>query len=217
MQYILKDKDISYQVQYSKRSKMDLSISPEGLILIKAPLKTTKEDLEGFLDSQSKTILSFLQRFESREFINAKKEYEEDSNFLFLGKIKKFSDILENPGDSEEETKLQLKNFYIRQTREITKQRVAYFEKIIQVSAKSIEIVDSKHTWGTCNNHKELTFNYKLSMAAPAAIDYVIIHELCHMHHLNHDRAFWRKVGSYDKDYKAHQDYLNRLSPFMTI
>ena len=103
---------------------MELSISPEGLILIKAPLKTTKEDLEHFLESQSKTILSFLQRFESREFVRAKKEYEDDSNFLFLGKIKKFSDILENPGNSEEETKLQLKNFYTRQTREITKQRV---------------------------------------------------------------------------------------------
>lgn len=217
MQYIIKEKNISYQVQYSKRSKMELSISPEGLILIKAPLKTTKEELESFLDSKAKVILSFLERFENRAFVSAKKEYEEDSNFLYLGNIKKFSDILENPGDSEEETKIYLKNFYTRQTREITKQRVAHFEKIIHVSAKSIEIVDSKHTWGTCNNHKELTFNYKLSMAAPAAIDYVIIHELCHIHHLNHDRAFWRKVGSYDKNFKDHQDYLNRLSPYMTI
>ncbi|MDD5934617.1 MAG: M48 family metallopeptidase [Clostridiales bacterium] len=87
----------------------------------------------------------------------------------------------------------------------------------MNVQSKSTTIVDSPKTWGTCNNRKELTFNYRLSMAPIPVIDSVVIHELCHIFHLNHDRSFWRKVGSYDEHYKEHEDYLNRLGFFMTI
>ena len=95
--------------------------------------------------------------------------------------------------------------------------RVRYYEPIIGVKAKSITVIDSPKTWGTCNSKKELTFNYKLAMASPGAIDYVVIHELTHLHHLNHDRSFYRKLGTYDKDYKQHEAYLAKFGGFMTI
>ena len=115
------------------------------------------------------------------------------------------------------EVQLVLKKFYTTQTKEIVKKRVKHYEKIIGVKAKSITVLDSPKTWGTCNSYKELTFNYKLSMAPLPVIDYVVIHELCHILHLNHDRSFWRKVGAFDPDFKKHEDYLSRFSSVMTI
>ena len=78
-------------------------------------------------------------------------------------------------------------------------------------------IVDSHNAWGTCNSLKELTFNYRLSMSPLPVIDYVVVHELCHILHMNHDRSFWRKVGTFDPDYKNHEAYLTRFGGVMTL
>jgi hypothetical protein len=54
-------------------------------------------------------------------------------------------------------------------------------------------------------------------MAPVEVIDYVIIHELCHLLHMNHDRSFWRKVGSLMPDYKEKEEYLARYGRAMTL
>jgi hypothetical protein len=54
-------------------------------------------------------------------------------------------------------------------------------------------------------------------MAPIEVIDYVIIHELCHLTHMNHDRSFWRRVGSVMPDYKAKEEFLARYGQAMTL
>ncbi len=61
---------------------------------------------------------------------------------------------------------------------------------------------------GTCNSKRELTFNWKLAMAPLDVIDYIVIHEMCHMVHMNHDRSFWRLVGKYMPNYDEKQAWL---------
>ncbi|MDF2859192.1 MAG: hypothetical protein K0Q87_5043 [Neobacillus sp.] len=54
-------------------------------------------------------------------------------------------------------------------------------------------------------------------MAPIEIIDYVVIHELCHLIHMNHDRSFWRRVGSIIADYKEKQEFLARFGNYMTL
>ena len=54
-------------------------------------------------------------------------------------------------------------------------------------------------------------------MAPIEVIDYVIIHELCHLLHMNHDRSFWRRVGSIMPDYKEKEEYLERYGHSMSL
>jgi predicted metal-dependent hydrolase len=72
-----------------------------------------------------------------------------------------------------------------------------------------------KARWGSCNNRGELSFNYLLMMAPTWVIDYVIIHELCHLKHLNHSNKFWQLVMQHCPNYidaknwlKSHQTHL---------
>lgn len=68
---------------------------------------------------------------------------------------------------------------------------------------KAVTYESSEVRWGSCNGKRELTFNWKLAMLPKSIIRYVVVHEMCHMTHLNHDRSFWRLVGKLDPDYKA--------------
>lgn len=217
MEIIIQDKTIYYQVVYSKAKKMELNISPEGHVSVKAPKGSTNQMIEDFLNKNSKILLKLQNRLDNRQYISNKKEYKETENFLYLGQVCKLTDILPDIPDSEEMVRLELKRFYTSKTKEIVKKRVRHFEKLIGVKSKSITIVDTNSTWGTCNNFRELTFNYRLSMAPMSSIDYVVIHELCHILHLNHDRSFWRAVGTYDSNYKEHEQFLDRFGLFMTI
>lgn len=217
MQITIDDKIIYYNIQYSKRKTITMEVSPEGHITIKAPSKTTQEEIFNFLKANSKPLLKFYTQLQNRVWISSNKTYHEQENFLFLGKPYQLSALLDSIPDSPSTIQLQLKKFYTVKTKELITQRVKQYESIIGVKAKSITIVDSSGTWGTCNSSKSLTFNYRLSMASINAIDYVVIHELCHIMHMNHDRSFWRKVGTYDKNYKQHEEYLKKFGGVMTI
>lgn len=217
MEITIDDKTIYVQVQYAKRKKTTLEITPEGLITVKAPKHTGEQEILKFVHSNAKTLLAHQNRLENRKYISNKKSYDEGENFLYLGKVITLNDILEVIPENEEEVQVELKKFYTKQTKKIVKERVQHYEKVIGVTAKGITVVDSAKAWGTCNSSKQLTFNYRLSMAPMSSIDYVVIHELCHILHLNHDRSFWRKVGMYDPDFKKHQEYLDRFGYVMTI
>ncbi|MGL4799117.1 MAG: M48 family metallopeptidase [Cellulosilyticaceae bacterium] len=217
MQLTLENQTFVFNVEYSKRKKFYLHISPEGHITVKAPSKSTEEEVLDFVTSQKKTLLEDEKQRNSRKTIHRDKSYDEEAHFLYLGKACTLNQLLPEVPEGEDAIQEALKKFYTAQTKVYIKQNLKRMEKLMGVKAKSTTIVDSPRTWGTCNNHKELTFNYRLSMAPPSVIDYVIIHELCHLLHLNHDRSFWRKVGMYDTDYKKHEAYLARVGGVMTI
>jgi predicted metal-dependent hydrolase len=91
------------------------------------------------------------------------------------------------------------------------------YQKQLKVKPRTIEIVESGTAWGTCSSDKKITINYRLAMAPIEVIDYVIIHELCHLTHMNHDRSFWRRVGSVMPGYKEKQAFLENNGYFMLL
>jgi len=217
MQITIEDKIIYYNVQYSNRKKIEMDINPDGHITLKVPSKTLQEEITSFLIVNSNTLLKLYDKLENRRLISSNKSYNDKEIFLYLGKPCNLGDILEPIPETETEIQIQLKKFYIAKTKEIVKKRLKYYENIIGVKAKSFTVVESSGTWGTCSSTKVLTFNYRLSMAPMNAIDYVVIHELCHLLHMNHDRSFWRKVGSYDKNFKENEEFFKKFGGVMTI
>lgn len=211
------DREVIVDVLYSNRKSMTIDITPECHITVKSPSKASENEIYDFVKSHHKQIFEAMDRIENRIYISSQKTYNDSETFLYLGKPCSLIDILSEVPESEDQTQLMLKRFYTSKTKEIIKKRVKHFEKIIGVKAKSVTVTDSVGTWGTCNSLRELTFNYRLSMAPVDVIDYVVVHELCHIMHLNHDRSFWRKVGSYDPDFKKKQDYLSKFGFVMTI
>lgn len=96
-----------------------------------------------------------------------------------------------------------LKPIMTKLLKPLVEQYMAIYQPQLKLKAKSVTYEDSEVRWGSCNGKRELTFNWKLSMLPNSVVRYVVVHELCHMAHMNHDRSFWRLVGKLDPDYKS--------------
>ena len=71
-----------------------------------------------------------------------------------------------------------------------------------------ITIRNQKTRWGSCSSKGNLNFNCLLMLAPDEVVDYVVIHELCHLIEMNHSKAFWKQVEQMMPDYKKHRKWL---------
>lgn len=208
---------IEYQVQYGLRTKISLHIDSLGLITVKVPRDTSEETIIRAIKQQGKWIQERLQRIAVVQETHKPKEYQEEGKFLYLGKECLLHELIDTNGLGEEELKKNLKKFYFSSCKKIVGERIKSYQNQLGVKPKTIEIVESLTKWGSCSSDKKLTFNYLLAMAPLEVIDYVIIHELCHLTHMNHDRSFWRRLGSVMSDYKEKEQYLAKHGRSMTL
>lgn len=114
----------------------------------------------------------------------------------------------------------RLKAFTIRYREEAHRkieERVAFYHPLTGGRYTSVTIRDQKSRWGSCSSRGTLSFNYRLIFAPLPVLDYVVVHELCHLTHMNHSKEFWDKVASVMPEYNVHRQWLkdhgHELSP----
>lgn len=88
--------------------------------------------------------------------------------------------------------------------------RTHALKETMQVSFNKITLKKQKTRWGSCSSKKNLNFNWQLVYFEPNIIDYVIIHELAHLVHMNHSKQFWNMVARFDPNYKKHVQWLQK-------
>jgi predicted metal-dependent hydrolase len=81
------------------------------------------------------------------------------------------------------------------------------------VSYRRIEVRDQRTRWGSCSTIGTLSFNWRLVLAPFDVLDYVVVHELCHLVEPNHSRRFWRLVEKRRPNWRVQRDWLDRHGP----
>lgn len=213
------DQTIEFHVEYAKRKKVYVRLEPNGLVTVKAPNGLPEEQIQAAVAQQADRILEIRAKLAKAQEAPKPKEYREDGEgeFLHLGRRCRLDELIPTEGRTEEQLRADLKKFYFSSCKKVVNERIGAYAKQLKAEPKSIEIIESATKWGSCDSRKRLNFNYLLAMAPVYAIDYVIVHELCHIHHMNHDRSFWRKLGSILPDYKEREAYLDRYGRFMVM
>jgi predicted metal-dependent hydrolase len=83
----------------------------------------------------------------------------------------------------------------------------------IGVEPKRIQIRDQRSRWGSCSTLGTLSFNWRLVLAPFEVLDYVVVHELCHLREPNHSRRFWKLVGERRPGWQIQREWLDRHGP----
>lgn len=89
-------------------------------------------------------------------------------------------------------------------------ERVKYFAGLHGFSFKRISIKNTSSRWGSCSTNDNLNFNYKLIFLSERLLEYVVVHELCHLRHHNHSASFWAEVGNILPDYRVRERELKK-------
>jgi predicted metal-dependent hydrolase len=228
-------KTIRFEIKYKNRSSMGITMDSYGNVEVQTPKGTPDEKVIQLLEKNWDPIQQRLKEIKERLQGPQEKVYEHGEKFLYLGNtfpIQIFQDstiaqdyvkfeedklhiYVKYPED--EKIKHALKRFYYQQCKAIVEKSISSYQSYFKTKPRSIRITDSQTTWGTCDSRHQLTFNWRLAMAPQSVIDYVVVHEMCHMVHLNHDRSFWRLVGKILPDYKEKENWLALSNWKMTV
>ena len=95
--------------------------------------------------------------------------------------------------------------------------RTAYYRQFTGGHYTSITVRDQKTRWGSCSSRGTLSFNYRLIFAPPVILDYVVVHELCHLTHMNHSREFWDMVAQIMPKHKEYRKWLQDHGHELTL
>lgn len=235
MIHIFSGETISFNLVYKKRSTMGIYIDLYGNVEVQVPKETSEECVYQLLEGKWELIQQRIKEMKDRTAGHIEKVYGQGGSFLYLGNtypilisqdidIKKDKVVFEEDKlhvyvkqQEDERIKQALKRFYYQKCKSLVEKRIQFYQSNFKLKPRSIRISDSKTTWGTCDSMRQLTFNWKLSMAPLSVIDYVVVHEMCHMVHMNHDRSFWRLVGKILPDYEEQENWLALSSWKMVV
>ncbi|NEZ47197.1 M48 family metallopeptidase [Clostridium niameyense] len=101
-----------------------------------------------------------------------------------------------------------IEKFYKVKAYEILEQRTKYYGNKIGYLPNKITVKSQRTLWGSCSSKKNINYNYRLIMAPINIIDYIVVHELCHLKHMNHSKDFWNMVEGTIVNYKERRKWL---------
>ena len=247
MQIEYNNETIQVHIVRSKRKTVCLSINKDGAVTVKAPLRyPTDKEIIGFVEQKIDWVIKQRDIQQDREDMKLVRRFETDYSFPYLGeerlvemqKGKKnrisyengkiviqtpYYEALQSDYEATENTKAieklqsDLKKWYKKQASAYITKRVEYYKDIVGVTVNSVSIKSRKSQWGSCDSNGDITFSWRLVMASPEAIDYVVIHELCHRKHMDHSREFWNQVQKYMPDFKKQKQWLEENSMNLNI
>ena len=166
----------------SKRRTISIEITPEAEVIVRAPYYASVSEINKLIGEKSDWIHKHLQKMSDRQ----KKKAEAPSQELTAQDIKLLT----------------------TKAKRIIPQRVRYYANIMGVTYGRITIRMQKSRWGSCSSKGNLNFNCLLMRTPDEIIDYVVVHELCHLKEMNHSPRFWAEVEKIFPDYKERRKWL---------
>lgn len=195
-------------IERSNRRTLLLTVLKNGAVVVKAPISMKDETINRFVAEKQEWIKSKL--FMHQKTVSKFEDVIKYKKFLLYGN--KYSIILDSVKKIETNEKFQivmpnkvepekilktLKAWYKKVAKQVLSERLAFVENKIKLKSNSFRIGDSKGRWGSCNSRGAICLNFRVLMLPPALIDYVIVHELCHLVEMNHSKNFWKLVSSF--------------------
>ena len=232
----LEGKTIEYILTKTKRKTIGISVGVEMGVKVAAPKGMTKQQIEEVILKNSKWILEKLQDMEGKK--QTKAEFKAGESFSYLGKEYILEVIEINNREKEgveieglvaptmrlyihsntqENIKKVLLNWYRHEASRILKERIEILGGKTGLYPLSVVIKDQKSRFGSCSSKKNINLNWKLVMAPMEVIDYVVLHELCHLKEMNHSKEFWNLVESFMEDYKERRKWLKEHGGYIRL
>ncbi len=166
-------------IVFSSRKTLSLQVKADGQAIVRAPYGTRKKDIERFISENSDWLEKARKRAEKRR-----------------------QNLPEYPESEEEIARLKAI------AKQVIPPKVEYYSSLLGVKPERVSINRAKTRFGSCSSKNTLNFSCFLMLFDEKAIDYVVVHELCHIKEKNHSPRFYALVADIMPDYKLRERIL---------
>ena len=222
-------------VRTDRRKTVSISLE-DGAIRVLAPKRLSERRIQEIVNNKSNWIGKRLKDQAAAPKIQSKK-FADGETFSYLGKhyiferrhdiqssVKLKSGRLISTLDSAvsekeaiESHRAQVTDWYRDRATDVLIQKTTQHGSALKLTPSAINIKNYKARWGSCSINGEISYNWKIMMAPPRIIDYVVIHELSHLVHHNHSDKFWRQVGESFPEYRECRTWLRNFGQTLIL
>jgi len=217
---------LAFDVIYKDRKNMEISIEPPHKIIVIAPTGTTEEVILKKVRQKAKWLIGKLFTFKNMQTQKIMREFVSGESFMYLGRnyamqiivdqtikqpeVKLFRGKFVVTASSKAEAPIKgaMEAWYREKTKEQIEERIKYYQPYLDKVPTAIKVKEQKKRWGSCTSKNELLFNWRCAMAKAHALDYIIVHEMCHLYYKDHSKAFWELLASIMPDYEVRKEWL---------
>lgn len=220
-------KQIDYQIEYSERKTLGITVTPDMDVLVKAPNDSTITKIEEKLKKKAPWIIRQQSFFLAYHPKTTERKYISGETHLYLGRqyllkaeeekiesVKLKGKYIEIKTPDKTKVKQLLNNWYLEHARsKFHATALPLIEKFkkYKVEPSSIVLREMPTRWGSCTPKGKIILNPELIKAPKGCIEYVIVHELCHLIHHDHTQKFMDLQTKEMKDWEKWKTKLERL------
>lgn len=219
--------DIDYQLMPgTERSTTDIVIERNGTVVVRPPENFSEEQVDAVVRSKRMWIYRNLAEWRDLNATAVVREWVNGETFLYLGRAYRLSlvagqsdslklhdgrfclnrELIDNGGNKAAQKAFE--QYYTEKGLKRIQDRVKYYAPKVGVEPSTVKVKDMGYRWASCSKTDVLSFHWKCMMAPPKIIDYIVVHELCHIRKRNHSDAFWNEVDKVMPDYRERKNWL---------
>jgi predicted metal-dependent hydrolase len=210
-----------HQLIRSKRKTLALIVQPDGSLVVRAPLRASESSIRAFIEQHAEWV----QKKQAEALAvqpPPPKQYVPGELFLYLGVVHPLEIVkgqkkpllldgsFKLAQSAQRNARQVFERWYRAQARQILTERVELYARQYGFQYTKIGITSARTRWGSCSATGALNFSWRLILAPPEAVDYVVVHELAHTVLHNHSKRFWKKVETILPDYKERRKWLRK-------
>lgn len=220
--------EIEFTLLRSPRKTADIVVERDGSVVVRAPRSVSTAQIERAVDRRAGWVHRALAEWEELNGGRSRRALVPGSGVPYLGRSYRLKLTKEAAepltlrsgrwevsealvvAHGEARVRKAFRDFYIAKGAPLLTGRVDAFAKKVGVRTGKVSVRELGFHWASCGKAGALSFHWKLLMAPATVIDYVVVHELCHLRHRDHSQKFWNEVDKVLPRYRERKDWLRR-------
>jgi predicted metal-dependent hydrolase len=217
----MKVSGIDITVLKSNRKTVSIFIERDGSVSARVPENLSNEEVKEILKAKEYQIFKNLAEWQQLNEATVVREYVSGQSFLYLGRNYRLKLVESRLGEVSFKKntlflgKEDLPNakelfvtFYKSKLTDKIKPIIERYKPLLGVNPNSIKVMELQNRWASCTKQGNVNFHWKCAMAPIDVLHYIVVHELAHLIHNNHSKAFWNEIDKILPDYEKQINWL---------
>lgn len=220
---------LDYQIKYSNRKTLNISVERDRSIIVRAPRYLTPEKIEEIVQSKRQWIKEKLNHAQKYPLVLKSKEFVSGETLMYLGRNYQLLIIDEEIEGIEFDQRFKIsksnqskanelfKKWYLKQALKKIEPLAKKYAKNLGVEYNEFKTSEMKYRWGSCTPANNIIFNWRIIKAPIYVLEYLVAHELVHLLEDNHTPRFWNILSIQVPNYEKAKNWLKKNGQLLEV